>query len=71
MNLHLPVARQASSLRSRRRLLQVFFGGALAVSAAALGGCANRRDLPPERRTSGRAGHRDRPGEGGRDRSRD
>jgi hypothetical protein len=39
------------SWRARRRLLRLFLHGCLAISAVAIAGCANRRELPEERRT--------------------
>jgi len=42
--------------RNRRGLLRLFLGGSLAVPVAALAACANRQDLPPERRSRSRSG---------------
>src|SRR3546814_20197036 len=47
-----------SALRERRRVLRILLGGWLIVSTVAVAGCGTRRDLPPERRTRGRYGHR-------------
>jgi hypothetical protein len=47
-----------SALRERRRLLRILLGGGLIVSTVAVAGCGTRRELPPERRTRGRYGHR-------------
>ncbi len=44
------------SLKDRRRLLRNWLFAPLAFSLVAIAGCANRKDLPPERRTRGRFG---------------
>ncbi len=44
------------ALKDRRRLLRTCLLGPLAISVVAIAGCANRKDLPPERRTRGRFG---------------
>lgn len=44
------------SLYDRRRLLRNWLFAPLALSLVAVAGCANRKDLPPERRTRGRFG---------------
>lgn len=43
---------------NRRRLLRLFLNGWLLSAAAAVAACGTRKDLPPERRTRGRYGHR-------------
>ena len=44
--------------RGRRRLLKGVLSCALLAPVALLAGCANRKDLPPERRSRGRGGDR-------------
>jgi hypothetical protein len=48
----------AAALRERRRLLRLVLSGCLLLPALAVAGCGTRRDLPEERRTRGKFGHR-------------
>ena len=45
-------------LQARRLLLRRLLGAPLVVLTAGLAGCGTRRDLPEERRTRGKFGHR-------------
>lgn len=45
-------------LPQRRRLLRVVLGGPFVLLAASLAACGTRKDLPEERRTRGKFGHR-------------
>ncbi|MGE5767698.1 MAG: hypothetical protein ACM35H_10955 [Bacteroidota bacterium] len=45
-------------LQARRLLLRRFLGAPLLVLTAGLAGCGTRKDLPEERRTRGKFGHR-------------
>ena len=65
MNLAGPAVAENQPSTHRRRLLWRLLGFPLLVPAVLVAGCANRQPLPPERRTRGRFGNRDRPGEGG------
>jgi len=63
MNRNLVAGRKAgsalqdrASLQARRRLLRTCLFAPLVFSMVAIAGCANRKDLPPERRTRGRFG---------------
>jgi hypothetical protein len=54
-----PAAGSAGApLEDRRLLLRSLLGGPLVVLTACLAGCGTRRDLPEERRTRGKFGHR-------------
>lgn len=54
-----PVAGSAAEARHERRLLlRGLLGAPLVVLAAGLAGCGTRKDLPEERRTRGKYGHR-------------
>jgi len=54
-----PAAGSAGApLPQRRRLLRVCLGGPFVLLAASLAACGTRKDLPEERRTRGKYGHR-------------
>lgn len=48
----------SASMPQRRRLLRIVLGGPVVLLAASLAACGTRRDLPEERRTRGKFGHR-------------
>jgi hypothetical protein len=53
-----PTGSASVPLHDRRLLLRSLLGGPLVLLAACLAGCGTRKDLPEERRTRGKFGHR-------------
>lgn len=53
-----PAAGSAGAGLPRRRLMRLALSGCLLLPVLAAASCANRRDLPEERRTRGKFGHR-------------